>query len=66
MSPKPRPITRPTAGASNVFFDEVGTGVDVDVDVLLGAGNDRVIDGGSVTVGRTTDVAVALTSWLID
>jgi len=54
----------PTASATSVRFDEACEGVDVDVDVLVVAGNDRVIDGGRVTVGRIIDVAVALTGTL--
>lgn len=50
----------PTASATRVWFDGACEGVDVDADVLFCAGNDRVIDGGRVTVGRIIDVAVAL------
>jgi hypothetical protein len=62
----------PTASETRVLrFDEVPVGVDVDVDVdvdvLVNVENDRVIEGGSVTVGRIDEVSVTLFEiWSID
>jgi hypothetical protein len=60
----------PTASETRVLrFDEVpvGVDVDVDVDVLVNVENDRVIEGGSVTVGRIDEVSVTLFEiWSID
>jgi len=52
----------PTARETRSRFDEAPVGVDVDSDsdVLPGVENDRVMDGGSVGVGRIDEDSVAL------